>query len=311
MRYFYLTFHKCGSQWVRDVLSDPLIVQESGVPVANTATGMLHQDIEWPKGYEGMLIGPLYNASYDDWVTNSAPEDKALVVLRDPRDIVVSWVHSVSFSHSGNPFVALIRKPLLELNPRSRFLIGLAILFFSKVALYSWIGRRSSERELITSYERLVGDPESEFARIIDFFGRKISNQTIAQVIEKHSFRIRSGRLPGQEETHSHFRKGIVGDWKNYLDQPLGELFENAFSGLLVAGGYEENTKWFEALTPFLKLDGDSSHSNTSIELTELRAQLVRCEEEKRMLEKICSERLQLIERLHAESQQYRKLPNR
>jgi len=42
----------------------------------------------------------------------------------------------------------------------------------------------------------------------------------------------------------SHFRKGIIRDWKNYFTREHKKLFKEVAGRLLIREGYEKNTKW-------------------------------------------------------------------
>ena len=107
IRLFHLTFYKCGSQWVRDILSDPRIVAHSEHTLA--AGGIDLQSELWPRLQPSQLASPLYSCGAGAWRQTATNTDRALVVIRDPRDIVVSLVYSVSFSHTPSATTRLLR----------------------------------------------------------------------------------------------------------------------------------------------------------------------------------------------------------
>ena len=47
----------------------------------------------------GSFVAPIYNVKYSDWKTYAAKGDRCIAVLRDPRDSIVSWAFSTSYSH--------------------------------------------------------------------------------------------------------------------------------------------------------------------------------------------------------------------
>jgi hypothetical protein len=53
-----------------------------------------------------------------------------------------------------------------------------------------------------------------------------------------------SQRRPGQEDAKSHFRKGIVGDWRNYLKPEHIQRFKELCGQQLIELGYEQNLDW-------------------------------------------------------------------
>lgn len=53
----------------------------------------------------------------------------------------------------------------------------------------------------------------------------------------RHSFATLSGgRPPGQEDVHSHYRKGIPGEWQKYFTPELAGRFESLFGEVLLMG---------------------------------------------------------------------------
>jgi hypothetical protein len=64
-------------------------------------------------------------------------------------------------------------------------------------------------------YEDLREDCAGQLQRIVfELTGNKLNNDKAQAITEKFSFQKQSGRQPGQENTDSFMRKGIVGDWK-------------------------------------------------------------------------------------------------
>jgi len=58
--------------------------------------------------------------------------------------------------------------------------------------------------------------------------------------IRNHSFSFLSnGRKRGEEDINSHYRKGVVGDWKNYLTEEDNNKFLDRFSKVMELWGYD------------------------------------------------------------------------
>jgi hypothetical protein len=56
--------------------------------------------------------------------------------------------------------------------------------------------------------------------------------------------KLAGGRDRGQEDIHSHYRKGTPGDWKNYFNEQHKKFFKDHYNDLLIKLGYEEDDKW-------------------------------------------------------------------
>jgi hypothetical protein len=298
-RIFFFTCYKCGSQWVRDVLTSPEMMASSG-GLQYHVGGLDASQAELSGIPAGTLSGPLYGFSAEAWESVAAFGDRALVVLRDPRDIVVSWVYSAAYSHRENELFKAIREPLLRMDTTQRMLMFAA--WFGRLvgSFRSWTGRRDSGDEMITSYERLVAHQTREFSRIVDFFGWRVPADSLQRVLERHSFETRSGRRRGEENTHSHFRQGEPGDWRRHFDSTSGLYFERVAPGLLAQLGYEDDPEWYARLpsTPSVEVGGKRPDLGALLESHRLAARVAALEEENRQLRRICEERLELIERL-------------
>jgi hypothetical protein len=63
--------------------------------------------------------------------------------------------------------------------------------------------------------------------------------------VSKNRFeRLTHGRERGQENVKSHERKGIAGDWRNYFDDQVKDVFKARYGDLLIATGYERDSEW-------------------------------------------------------------------
>ena len=176
---------------------------------------------------------------------------KVILMVRDPRDQLVSRMFHVkrSTNHVWNErFKAMDNDEALmlciegrEKLPGMRDMIALA---------QSWL--TSNAECLCVRYEELLAEPVPHFSNVLDYLGIG-NNQSLAEVIvERNRFaRLALGkriwqvqRKPGQEDTKSHFRKGIVGDWRNYLKPEHIQRFKEVSGQQLIELGYEKDLNW-------------------------------------------------------------------
>lgn len=287
---FVLAFHKSGSQWVRDVLWDPAVLDQLGLEPGQQ--GVDAQD--WPGNRAGQIHAPVYSVSRPTWANRKRRGERAVIVLRDPRDMAVSWISSVTHSHAEQLLPAAIRTSMRNFEPREQLLAALIWLRGRTGAMHSWAGYVSTPYEYITSYERLISDSHREFGNIVQFLDGDAQSTAITASIERHSFTARSGRQPGIEDTYSHYRVGVAGDWVRWFDWSVGRLFESLFPSLLVDLGYESSPDWFERLAKSVEV----ALPTPAHEAADLLVELRRVQEENQLLRRVCDERLSLIESL-------------
>ena len=310
-RVVHITLQKCGSQWVRDVLTAPEIIHFSGVA---------HSGVTMDIGFNKLIdlpyntfSGPIYGMSQWEWKCWKQDGDKAIVVLRDPRDLLVSLIYSILYSHSSDSFVDTYKNIILNLPDEDRFDFMMLTFGGSAARMFLTWSDALSDSSMLIKYEDLIENQFSEFSHILKWLGWNVPNDTLHAVINRLSFKNRSGRAPGIENKFSHYRKGVSGDWKNHFSRRHGQLWESLFPGLLKAIGYETDNDWWSAL-PEKQGTEDSqinpqtksvAPNNIHYETLEYRNQylekeLIEKEQVIRSLAKACEERLTLINSLVA-----------
>lgn len=281
-----LTIPKAGSQWIRDVLSAPQIAVNNDFFLVEPRETKIYpqkknEDQEewkkqWAESTGGSFFAPVYNIPSTIWRKVAATKDRAVVVLRDPRDMLVSWMYSQCYSHDINRITSTWRNLMLSIPLRSR--IALAVLRFKvwEETYDSWAGQQNDSNFYVTSYENILNRQEKEFAKIIQFFGWDAIEDDVAKVVSDLSFNKRSGRKQGEENLASHYRKGIIGDWKNHFDQKTGKFFEALYPNLLKKLGYEKSENWYEGLKSDLEADENFGVNVSPVNSLELKAEIDR-----------------------------------
>lgn len=283
-RVFLLTWHKCGSQWIRDLLTHHLILHHTGF--ANAGLGSFRlRDKDWPDFGERQIAGPIYAASLSEWERYRRPGDRAVLVMRDPRDVVVSMMYSLAYSHVSSPALQQQREGVLRLSPRDRLLVAVARIAAGLPSARSWLplgwGASVDEGVYVSSYERFVADTEGELGSIVDFLGWRLHPGVVAEAVRELSFENRSGRARGDEDVFSHYRKGCPGDWVNHFTFAAGFALDLPSPGFLVESGYESDPNWYERLDRGGE-EGGIGAENAAIlcDRIEKEAELVRLREE-------------------------------
>ena len=212
-------------------------------------------DGDWPK-YDTVQPGQVIHGH--DWYTAELAEQYArngirlILMIRDPRDQLVSRMFHVkrSTSHSWNGRFAQmsIDEALTTCIEGGEGLPGMRTMID---LTQSWLN--SDFPLLAIKYEELLAQPEHHFAQALRHIGLTQHVESLAEVIvERNRFerlsmgkRIwQNGRSPGQENKNSHFRKGISGDWKNYLKPHHITQFKAVAGDQLIELGYETDMNW-------------------------------------------------------------------
>jgi hypothetical protein len=184
------------------------------------------------------------------------PEAKVIHIVRDGRDVEVSWMHH-RWRRSADQGGAQVLSPA-EVERRNAYynnpqqvtemgwfdedeLRRRARLWNSQVA-----GAMKDGPELLgdnyieVKYEDLLQDTVAQTRQLVNFLGASSDKQTVRRCIKKASFKkLSKGRERGEEDPTSFFRKGVAGDWKNVFTERDRRIFQEEAGNLLSKLGYE------------------------------------------------------------------------
>ena len=232
---YFLGHHKCATHWIRWFLFHLAPYVQCGYAVER---GRAFADFTSWRPSPTMVL----NVNADVQVLESLPASaRAFHLVRDPRDALVSEYFSRKKSHAvWSPWHREMRAYLNEHDMDD----GLIYLMDQHIYFMQMEGWRlgEDERVLDVRYEDLLRDPFEGFSEILRHLRMSVSDKILRKVIDRCSFeRLSGGRTRGSEDSGHHYRKGVAGDWVNYMPRE-GEVytqFLRRFGSLMENLGYE------------------------------------------------------------------------
>lgn len=228
------TCSRCGSHWLRHIL------QEIGgwrylVHVHNERSNIPARALQIEEASPGGRI----------WVVHTPIEAllhlsslQVIALARDPRDVAVSAAnyYARSVNWLGDPDVARWLMTAFGTHGPSFE----AVLDHMKVHGHnmgwfeSYVGFRSTISHTLMRYEDLVYNPGECLEKTLG-----IPVEESAAAIERWSFkRLSGGREPGQERPSHHYRKGVVGEWKDHFTEEENLAFIEKYREGMELFGY-------------------------------------------------------------------------
>lgn len=245
-RRFVFALHKSGSVLLNRIIDD--LSDSAGVPVLNFPEliferGIRFQDLESVPAdlfrspgiiYSGfrLLPKPPCRLELDKG-------GKAILMVRDPRDILTSMYFSMKVSHavpkSGNS-----REKLLKIRENAE---GLSIDDFVKEGCRRLRRKfRRYQKVLVDSavletrvfrYEDVIFEKAQWVADIAEFLELDVLQEEMNAIAEKHDLR------PQQEDPTSHIRRVAPGDYKEKLSEETIEYLNSELAEAVRSFGYE------------------------------------------------------------------------
>jgi hypothetical protein len=173
---------------------------------------------------------------------------KTILIIRDPRDVVISWVNYVT-KKVYNRYTDFLNN--LE-NDDER--IKSAITGISKNDCQLRIGIEdigtlfreylkwsSFDNNLIVRYENLIGEDGDGLKDRQIYEVLKIANHLDLKISPEQTNHIVDNTFNRNSLT---FRNGKIGDWKENLNDSNRNLFKDIAGELLIELGYEKNFDW-------------------------------------------------------------------
>ncbi|MEW6667468.1 MAG: sulfotransferase [Thermodesulfobacteriota bacterium] len=159
------------------------------------------------------------------------PQARFIHIIRDGRDVVTSaWFNNLR----ANEEATRRRWPGL-----ADFVGDSAGQWSGGIRKARSVGLNHPDRYLEITYEQLHMNPDRVIRSMLRFLHVDASDPMVGLCAGAGSFRTLSrGRVRGDEDPRSFFRKGVVGDWRNHFDEEAHRVFMDRAGSLLGELGY-------------------------------------------------------------------------
>lgn len=262
---YYCCTQKTASQWFKLIFRDPIVYKHTGLEVFDFGQYLnclqeTCSDGSTPKWEFGRLLYEGYAANislpkraicthfyinYTSYLAIPKPEKyRTFFILRDPRDIVVSWYFSTRYSHKPIGNIPKYRNDLDKLSLTEG--LKYSINKLEETGLFkgqrSWMHISADQENIgILRYEDFACDNYSFLKKLFAYLNIAMPEKELITLYDRHKFeKYSKNRIKGSEDVKSHYRKGMPGDWKSYFDCSIMAYFRQVTKNLLEELGYAE-----------------------------------------------------------------------
>ncbi|MBW2991752.1 sulfotransferase domain-containing protein [Candidatus Woesearchaeota archaeon] len=240
---YHCCTQKTASQWLRAVFRDPVFYRYTALVVLPYIKVGL-KEASFSRPFPKNVIATHLYIDYPTYLSIPKPKHyKAFVIIRDPRDCVVSWYFSAKKSHTMVTVIPKFRREMKNLgfDEGMKYIIDRLEELGSFDAQRSWLEAQDKRNIKIFRYEDLADDNLNFLKQLFNYLEIRIPEKEIIKLYNKYRFdRLAGGRKQGEEDNAHHFRKGVPGDWKNYFNKSVEKYFYEKTNDLLDVLGYKK-----------------------------------------------------------------------
>jgi hypothetical protein len=241
---FVFAFAKSGSVLVNAIVQS--VMSEYGVPVIDVPTQLYQQGIDIaaiqcdlsrlfaPHGYCYSGFRELPRFMLGSASINSAHK---ILVVRDPRDMLVSGYYSAKFSHGfaekGSPSFRRLMKEIIK---DTQMNIDEYCLYYSWMInsqLLSHADVISDSKTLVLKYEEFLYDKRGLVRQLCDWLSINLCSERIEAIAAAHDF------IPEKERPDQHVRQAHPGDHQRKLKPETIAALNAMLGRFFITFGYD------------------------------------------------------------------------
>ena len=239
----HFSLNKAATQYTKNILRECVI--ENGIVPVHINEYAFYTKIPYLTGLSTDKManfshifkpnGYFYSA-FGGFVSGIPGMDKYKVILmvRDPRDILVSWYYSIAFSHSIPPITSIRHEEYIKKRKNAQEITIDDHVISESDRVFNILNRYQKEllvpypHVYLTSYEKMTLDFGGWLKGLLEASELEISSQTFQKLVEENK-----QLQPKEENIYEHVRKGKPGDYLDKLQPETIEYLNIKFSPIL------------------------------------------------------------------------------
>jgi len=271
---FFLFFlHKAGSTLLSSLFYEycekinislvdfPSIAFLSGEDISNmkiSSKELLFKEINY--GYIG------WREFWDEIPVDILTKSNNILLVRDPRDRIVSWYFSMAYSHTTpkqGPIIEgikEIRNQILKYSNINEWIkSNPEVIELMNEPLIKYNKRLYANNTRIYRYEDVIFKKEDWLRDMLFYLGIEINEEILKVVVDAND------KLPANENQKSHIRQVNPGNYKKHLSPEIISYLNDEFKDQIRQYNYDDEASFGKDIV-FLKENNESNNLYISIQ---------------------------------------------
>ena len=234
----FFTTYKCASSFAGEIINE--LTEDAGYKHVDFDSYFYHLEKDTDGEYiklfsknafrrSGFIYGPMrrYQSIPD------VNEYKTLLILRDPRDVLVSHYYSAKYSHEVGTAKMLQKRRITQVQGIDEFVLERLEEFANIYEQYK-LNILPLEGTIFVRYEDMISNPKDFIIKLYKILKINIDSEHIEKIVKNRM------AMPKKEDKYSHRRSGKSGQYLEKLNSKTIKAINSRLANVIDAFGYNE-----------------------------------------------------------------------
>ena len=232
----FFTTYKCASSFAGEIINE--LTANAGYKHVNFDSYFYHlekdTDIEYEKIFSknvfrasGFIYGPMRNYQPIPGIK----QYKTLLILRDPRDVLVSHYYSAKYSHEVSTTKMLQKRRMTQGQDIDEFVLERLEEFAIIYEQYK-LNILPLEGTIFVRYEDMISNPKDFIIKLYKILKINVDIEHIEEIVKNRM------AMPKREDKYSHRRSGKSGQYLEKLNSKTVKTINTRLADVIDAFGY-------------------------------------------------------------------------